>query len=250
MPAVHHSDGTSTDEFVERLKNLIAAHVVESNRLLARFGHFVQEASRALGSGSARERMDTKAILSRWLDFNLASYAVTTNSSLSMLNGLIAAAESTLIPKPVTPCPTGPAAPRVELSAAGRRGEQAIARFELQNQLETSITVHCECDDLIPGSGQAQPGACVRFEPTEVFIPAKGTAVVQAIVSITPEFTVGEVYKATIQLRGCENKVLGLAVTVLPDGADDKPDSVDDQPVAKKAVPKAKRSTKKRRARK
>ncbi len=90
------SGPTSADEFTERLRQLVAANVAGSTQLLTRFTTFVRDATEAVRAGQVGERNDAQALLSRWLDFNLASYSVLSTQSLALLNGLLSAAESTL----------------------------------------------------------------------------------------------------------------------------------------------------------
>jgi hypothetical protein len=217
MGSADHRKGVSPEEFVERLKALIAAHIAGSNEVLARFGHFVQEASKAVGTAPMSDRTSTQTALSRWLDFNLASYSVMTTGSLAMLQGLISAAEETLIPKPGPSLHRGGHAKhRIELRMSGRPGEKTAAGFALENNLALPLTVAFECGQLIPQTGLALGASHVSFEPATLVIPPKGQAVVQAIVSITHEFQVGETYTSTVRLLGSDNKEIGLSVTVLP----------------------------------
>src|SRR6188472_4138738 len=105
---------TSPDEFVDAFKQLIAANVAGTTQLLTRLSEFVREASPTVGT----EQTDAGVLLSRWLDFNLASYSVVSAQSLALLNGLISAAESTLLPRaPSEAHPDTP--PRVELPLSG-----------------------------------------------------------------------------------------------------------------------------------
>jgi hypothetical protein len=241
MGSRDRTDRISPDEFVERLKTLVTAHVMGSKQLLTRFSLLVREASKAVGSNPTRKRTDTQTMLSRWLDFNLASYSVMTTSSLALLNGLITAAESTLIPKPESAPATRPSTTRrVELRLSGRHGERATSCFALENHFDLPLTVNFEAGELVPETGSALPASHVSFEPAAPVIPPNGQAVIQAAVSITPEFIVGQTYTTTIRLMGSEAKEIGLLLTVLPP-TDNK------APVG--SPPKPSKSAKKRRAR-
>jgi hypothetical protein len=235
MGPTDRTERMSTDEFVERLKSLIIAHAAGSNQLLTRFSHFVQEASQAVGSAPTRERTDAQTMLSRWLDFNLASYSVMSTSSLALLNGLLAAAESTLIPKPAPAPATGPSqATRVDLRLSGRHGERATSAFALENHFDLPLTVMFEWGDLVSESGSSLPASHLSFEPASPVIPPHGQAVVQAAVSITKEFTVGQTYTTTIRLLGSEAKEIGLSITILPPMDADEP--VDSPPELSKSA--------------
>ncbi len=211
------SGRTSPDEFVERLKELVAANVAGSTQLVTRFSDFVREASQAVGTRPGGERTDAEALLSRWLDFNLASYSVVSAQGLALLNGLLSAAESTLIPK-APPAPVAKATPaaRVELRLSGRHGERATTGFVIENHFDRPLAVTFESKDLVPTVGASLPASLVSFEPTTLVLEPRGQGVVQAAVTITEDFTVGQTYTTTIRLLGFEAKEVGLSVTVLP----------------------------------
>ena len=140
------SGRTTPEQFVERLKELMAANVAGSTQLVSRFTALVREASRTVSETPAGERPDAEALLARWLDFNLASYSVVTTQSLALLNGLISAAEKTLVSTP----PSAPATPpgsRVELKLSGRHGERATTGFVIENNFDRQLAVTFEATD-------------------------------------------------------------------------------------------------------
>jgi hypothetical protein len=209
----------SSSEFFERLKELVSANIAGNTQLAIRFADFIRKASRASGKDPFRERPDAETLLARWLEFNLASYSVVSSSSLALLNGLLSAAESTLIPTAArgpAPFPPSSPAPRAELRLSGRPGECATSSFLLENRFDQPHAITFECADLTPVTGPPLPGSLVTFEPAPLTIPPRGQAVVQAAVSITPDFVVGQTYTTTIRLLGFEAKELGLSITVLP----------------------------------
>jgi hypothetical protein len=213
MVSTGRSGRISADEFLARLKELVAANVAGNTQLATRLRDFIQEVLKAVGTDPAGERTDAEALLSRWLDFNLASYSVVSNNALSLLNGLLSAAESTLIPKAAAARPFP--APRVELRLSGRHGERATSSFVLENFFDRPVAVTFEAADLVPDTGPPLPGSLVSLEPAPLVIPPRGQAVAQAAVSITPDFLVGQTYITTIRLLGFEAKEVGLSVTVL-----------------------------------
>jgi len=232
---------TSPDEFVEHLKKLVAAQIAGSNQLLIRFSKFVQEASRTINADLKEGRPDAQALLSRWLEFNLASYSVVTTNSLALLNGLLSAAERTLVVKPVPAPSVAPGPPRVELRLSGRHGERASSGFTVENhRFDVPLVVTLECDNLTSGAEPPIPGSQVQFDPGRLEIPPRGQATVTVAVLVTNDFKVGETYTGTIRLLGFEAKELVLALTVLP------PDHHDQTFVAPS---KRNRSSKKRRTR-
>jgi hypothetical protein len=229
----------SPDEFIERLKELVAADVAARTQLKARFSDFVREASQAVGTGRAGERTDAQALLSRWLDFNLESYSVVSAQGLALLNGLLSAAERTLIPQAPAPDTRATPAARVELRLSGRHGERATTGFVVENHFNRPLAVTFQSTDLVSKTGASLPASLVSFEPTTLVLEQRRQGVVQATVTITADFEVGQTYTATIRLLGFEAKEVGLSVTALPpaDAAPSNPS------------PPPRKSTKKRQSR-
>jgi hypothetical protein len=225
MVSTGRSERTSPGEFIERLKYLIANNITESERLLTRFRGLVREANQAVGTGGAGERPNAETLLSRWLDFNLASYSVVSTHSLALLNGLLSAAQSTLISK-AAPAPDAraTATPRVELRLSGRHGERATTGFVIENQFDRPLEVRFESTALIPATtGPELPAPLVSFEPTTLVIAPRGQGVVQVAVMITADFVAGQTYRTTIRPLGFEAKELGLSLIVLPPTKDAVP---------------------------
>ena len=211
------SGRTSPDEFVERLKELVAANIAGRTQLEARLGAFIREASRAVAGSQSGERTDAQALLSRWLNFNLESYSAINAQGLALLNELLSAAERTLLPGAAPATGTqAPAATRVELRLSGRHGERATTGFAIENHFNRPLSVTFESTDLVSKTGASLPASIVSFEPTPLLLEPQGQGVVQATVPITTDFEVGQTYAATIRLLGFENKEVGLSVTVLP----------------------------------
>ncbi|MGH3116969.1 MAG: hypothetical protein ACRDQ2_07610 [Gaiellales bacterium] len=204
-----------SEEFAKQLKELVAANVAGNARLLTRFNDLVRDATKGLGTPRG-ESPDATALLSRWLDFNLASYSVVTTHGLALLNGLLSAAENALVPRPPAPAGTPPPARRVELRLEGRPGDRVTSGFAVENHFDRPLEVAFESGDLIPGSGASLPGSLVTFEPDKLRIAPRGEAVVQAAVTITPDFIVGQTYAATIRLLGFQPKEVGFSLTILP----------------------------------
>ncbi len=211
------SGRTSPDEFVERLKELVVANIAGRTQLEARLAAFVREASRAVAGRQSGERTDAKALLSRWLDFNLESYSAINAQGLALLNDLLSAAERTLLPRAAPATGTqAPTAPRVELRLSGRHGERATTGFAIENHFNRPLSVTFESTDLVSKTGASLPASLVSFEPTPLLLEPQGQGVVQASVTITADFEVGQTYAGTIRLLGYENKEVGLSVTALP----------------------------------
>ena len=175
MTSKDRSEGTSPDEFVERLKVLVAENIAGTRQLVTRLGSIVREADQAVSAGRAGERTDTKALLFRWLDFNLASYSVVNIHGLALLNGLLSAAQRTLIPETTVARESRPpAAPRVDLRLSGRDGDRATTGFVIENQFDQPLSVTFESSPLVPTTGPPLPASLVSFEPPRVRDRAAG----------------------------------------------------------------------------
>jgi hypothetical protein len=241
MTSREPSGRTSPDEFVERLRELVAANVAESTRLVTRFNDFVRAALQSAGARGAGERSDSEALLSRWLDFNLESYSIVNAQGLQLLNGLLSAAENTFIPKaPPVPDSRATPSPRVELRLSGRHGERATTGFVIENHFDRPLAITFESTELVPPAGASLRASLVTFEPATLVIAPRSQGTVQVAVMITTDFVVGQTYTAAIRLLGFEAKEVGLSVTVLPpEGA----------PTQSAQSPKRRKSTKKPRSR-
>jgi hypothetical protein len=60
----------------------------------------------------------------------------------------------------------------------------------------------------------------VGFEPAALVVAPRAQAIVQATVTITTDFVVGQTYTTTIRPLGFEAKQLGLSLVVLPPADD------------------------------
>jgi len=220
MFATDPSGRKSPEEFVEQLKELVATNIAGNAQLLTRLTSFVQEAVKSAGSGS-REPLTGATLLSRWLDFNLASYSVVSTHSLAIMSGLLTAAEAALLPKGQSVSPRPGAAPRVELRLEGRPGDRVTSAFMVENHFDHPLEVSLASGDLVPASGAALPASLVTFEPATLSIGPRAQAVVQIVVTITREFAVGQTYLTVIRLVGLHAKEVGLAITVHPPASPD-----------------------------
>jgi hypothetical protein len=216
--------GKSPEEFVRQLKELVAANVAGNAQLVTRFNEFIRDAAKAVGTGGAGEPRDAGALLTRWLDFNLAAYSVVSTNGLRLLNGLVSAAESTLIPKsPPPPEARRTPEPRVELQLSGRPGERVTSGFVVENHFDNPLAVTVECGELVPATGRSLPASLVTFERATLVIAPREKEVIRAAVAITSDFVVGQTYTTTIRLLGFQGKEVALSITVLPPAEAAKP---------------------------
>jgi hypothetical protein len=215
MVATDPSGRKSPEEFVEQLKELVATNIAGNAQLLSRLTTFVQEAVKSAGSGS-REPLNGAALLSRWLDFNLASYSLVSSHSLAIMSGLLTAAEAALLPKGASGAPRPGGAPRVELRLEGRPGDRVTSAFMVENHFDHPLEVSLASRELVPASGATLPASLVAFEPATLSIGPRAQAVVQIVVTITRDFAVGQTYLTVVRLVGLHAKEVGLAIAVLP----------------------------------
>lgn len=206
-------DGSKSPEaFAEQLKTLAAANVAGNVELMARLNALVKMAAK---SAASQEQPDSSELLARWLDFNLASYTILTNHTLSTLNDLISAAERSLMGGSALP-PVMPGAARIDLQLEGRPGQQVSAPFMIENQYETPVDVSFEADPLTAEKASPVPSTMVSFEPPKVTVPAQGRAVASAVINVSDDFVVGETYRTTVRVLGFEGREIGIALNILP----------------------------------
>jgi hypothetical protein len=206
-------DGSRSPEaFAEQLKTLAAANVAGNVELMARLNALVKLAAK---SAASQEQPDSTDLLARWLDFNLASYTILTNHTLSTLNDLISAAERSLMGGGALP-PVMPGAARIDLQLEGRRGQQVNSPFMVENQYDTPVDVSFEADPLTAEKAPPVPSTAVAFEPPKVTVPPHGRAVASAVVNVSDEFMIGETYRTTVRVLGFEGREIGIALNILP----------------------------------
>jgi hypothetical protein len=222
-----NGSGQTSPEVAERMKQILATTVAGNARLLSRFNELARDA----------QSPDATVLLSRWLDFNLASYSVVTTNGLALLNGLLSAAEEALLPRHPASGPSRPAR-QVELRLEGRSRDRVTSAFAVENHFDRTVEVAFESGELIPSAGKSLPGSLVTFEPTELTIAPRGETVVYAAVTITPDFVVGQTYTTTIRLFGSQGKEIGFSLTILPPNGVAK---VSRQPLKKTKTPAKRR---------
>jgi hypothetical protein len=215
MAATDASGRKSPEEFVEQMKELVAANIAGNAQLLTRLTSFIQEAVKPAGPGP-REPLNGAALLSRWLDFNLASYSVVSSHSLAIMSGLLTAAEAALLPKGSAAASRPGAAPRVELRLEGRPGDRVTSAFMVENHFDHPLEVTLESGDLVPATGPALPASLLAFEPPTLSIGPRAQAVVQVVATITRDFSVGQTYLTVVRLVGLHAREVGLSITVRP----------------------------------
>ena len=200
-------------ELSAQLKELVAANTSANAQLLNRFAALLRSVADARPA-TGTNLQDPQALVSRWLDFNLASYSAISTHSLALMNGLLSAAENALNPPPSVTDPPG--TQEVELRVQGHAGERVTAGFVVENQFDRPLAVSVECDELMPRTGAPVPASLVTFEPASMTIAPHGQGMVQVAIAVTKAFEVGQTYSSTIRLLGFQDKEVRLSLTVLP----------------------------------
>jgi hypothetical protein len=218
MDSTGSSGRTSPDEFLDRLRELVSKNVDGNTQLLVRFSDFLKEASGVASAGSIG-KTDAEELLSKWLDFNLAIYSVVNTQGLALLNGLLTAAQTTLLPhSTAVPKASGTVTQPIELHLSGRHGERATTSFVIENHFSQPLTITFESGMLTPPIGPTLPASVVNFEPTTLMIGPHGQGIARVAVTITADFVVGQTYKAKIRPLGFGATEFGLSLTILPPG--------------------------------
>ena len=203
-------------EFLDQLRRLVAANAAGNTQLVGRLSRLLQNAAQSARTEAGGRPRDSVELLSGWLDFNLASYSLISTHGLALLNGLLSAAETTLIPRrPEAEARPAPGS-RVDLRVSGRPGERVTSAFLVENHHDRPLEVTIEAGELVPGNGPSLPASFVTFAPGALTVASQAQAVVEAAVGITRDFVVGQTYTTVIRLLGSHAKEIGFSLTVLP----------------------------------
>jgi hypothetical protein len=222
----------SPEVLIDELKSVLTANAAGNIELAGRLNALVKEATAAVQASKQRPPSDSSELLSRVLDFQLAAYAVVTEHSLAILNGLITSAEETLLDETEPAAPggrpgsqrdnahgsllsaPGPSEASGPMRLAGRRNEALTCPFLVENQYDRGLDVSFEADPLVPKNGSPLPGSLISFEPAMLVLPPHGQAVAEARVKLTSDFTVGETYSTALHVLGFQCPPVQLEITV------------------------------------
>ncbi len=207
-------DRRRVEEFVDELKGLLSTSLVRNVTLAGRARRLVralvEETSRAPGAPQ-----NGPSILERWLDFNTASLRLLSEHALAFADGVIGAAERSLLAEAPVREPGSPAAAvTVELEAHGRLGERVTAPFLIENCYDRALSVSLAANDVVdPNGWKPLPPDALEFEPAHVELPARGQAVIQIAATLDDRFAPGT-YVAQIGIRGFDAKTIRLVLRV------------------------------------
>jgi hypothetical protein len=164
---------------------------------------------------------DPRALVNRWLDFNIASLRILTEHSIDALNGVVSVAESSLNASRRSSAASagshsGTERPEpVELRLEGPRGVRASASFQLENFYNHPLEVTFEAEPLIAPGHEPIGAAAIEIAPQLVQLPARGRQVVSVSVTLGERFSPGAVYEGNVRIVGFEARSLHLSVRVL-----------------------------------
>jgi hypothetical protein len=169
---------------------------------------------------------DPRALVNRWLDFNIASLRIITEHSIDALNGIVSVAEASLNTSPRRSAPNfenrseTQAAEPVELLLEGRRGARASASFQLENFYNHPLEITFEAEPLVAPGRLPISASALEIEPEVAALPPRGRQVVSVSVTLGEAFALGSVYEARVRVVGFEARLLHVVVRVIESNGD------------------------------
>jgi hypothetical protein len=216
MPAPKSTEKKAALSLIEEFKSLMETSIRGNMQLISRVNELVKTAGKSLGPDRKKNDGTQSSPLIRILGFSLASYSVLSACALEMLNGLVSAAEHSLLGKD-TATPEA-ASPQVcgEIHVETRQGERLKAPFLVENQYSTPLDISFEASDLIASAAPALPSSHIAFEPAALVLGPQEKAVIIALIDISKAFVAGQTYTSTIRVLGFQGKEVRLVLTILP----------------------------------
>jgi len=214
----------TAEHFIDELKSLLTRSIEGNTQLASRLSALAQEASKG---GLPTDAND---LFARWLDFNLASASLVSSHSLTVLHGVLDAAERSLLGReipvvhdgPAPAVPNAPAQGAIVVHVEGDPGETVRAPFLIANEYDRLLEVAFEASPLGTEGGATIPVDRVSFEPPSLSL-GKGERVVQAAIAIPKEAARGATYRGEIRVKGFHARSIALALTVRAAAADGGP---------------------------
>ncbi len=167
-----------------------------------------------------------RALVSRLLDFNIASLRILTDHSLETLNGIISVAESSLrgsagsrLASSALPS-SAAQGDTVELRLEGERGARVSAPFLLENFHDRPLEVTFEAESLIAVDRAPISASAIAIEPGLVQLPPRGQQVVYISLVLGDQFAADATYETRVRIVGFEARMIRLIVRVLDRKAD------------------------------
>lgn len=216
MPGQENAEKIAAPSRLSELKSLVARNIQGNMQLVARVNALVKNAGQSLGPQRRRNEGKQSALLTRLLDFNLASYEIMSSCTLEMLNGLISAAEISLLGQEAATAAAAPGKVCGEIQVEVRQGERLKAPFVVENQYNSPLDISFEASDLTAATAPALPASRIAFEPAALKLDPRQKAVIMALVDISSAFVVGKTYSSTIRVIGFQGQEVRLRLTILP----------------------------------
>ncbi len=217
-----NAEGKTASSFVKEFRSLVAKNVKGNMQIVSRLNQLVRSA----GAPSRPERQQSggkqAALLTRLMDFNLASYEVISSYTLGMLNDLVSAAETSLLGREPHSAAASPRASG-EIQAKVRQGERLKAPFVVENLHSDPVEISFEAGELTALAVPSVPASNIGFEPAAFTLAPQKKAVVAALVDVSEAFVVGKTYRSSIRVLGFQGQEVRLALTVLPPAEAGKP---------------------------
>ncbi len=210
-----HAEGKTASSFVNEFRSLVAKNFKGNMQIVSRLNELVRSAGAPSGPERQPRGGKQAALLTRLLDFNLASYEVMSSYTLDMLNELISAAEMSLLGRAAA---AAAPSPRVsgEIQAEVRQGERLKAPFVVENLHSDPVEISFEAGELTALDVPSVPASHIAFEPATFTLAPQQKAVVAALVDVSDLFVVGKTYRSSIRVLGFQGQEVRLALAVLP----------------------------------
>jgi hypothetical protein len=216
MPAPEIAEKKTVQSFIDEFKSLMETSIRGNIQLISRVNELVKTAGKSPGPDRKKKDGTQSSPLIRILGFSLASCSVLSACALEMLNGLVSAAEHSLLGRD-TAAPEA-ASPQVcgEIHVEARQGERLKAPFLVENQYSAPLDISFEASDLTTSIAPALPSSHIAFEPAALVLGPREKAVIIACIDISKAFVAGQTYTSTIRVLGFQGKEVRLLLTILP----------------------------------
>ncbi len=200
---------------VTTFRELLDRNVQTNLALLNRLGGLLRSARASAARPGARPTVDFRGIAGEWTQATLDYYATLSDHGMQYLSSLADLAEQALGATPAGGTAGGAqAAARPEIRLQARPGEQASARFQVENPLAEAMNVSFAAEDFVSASGARVAAGCLSFEPSATTIESGATSVVGFSIDTAKGFKAGEIYLSTVRVVGLAGREIGIVLEV------------------------------------
>ena len=200
------------EEFADEIKKILSANVSKSIHLMTRANNLLKDTVESIAS-SNKEPVDKSELLNRWLNFNVATYTVINDHTISLLEKLITIAEGSIIGKTQE---TTAEEKNIDINITGHQGEKQSTFFLIKNHYDNPLDISFEASPLIAEGTQLLPNRYITFDPSTTTLKEREEKTIKVIVDINEDFIPGKTYITNIHVIGYETKELILSIEVLP----------------------------------